>query len=131
MRWNVEGADLESGEEKRITVSAGSAQEAEAMARKKGILVGRVWPKEPAQPTSETSTLLAYQSPEAFSPLGVPNYQDITTGASWVGILASVTAGLGWVVIILCTVAGLISMNREPAMGVVIIIAGGCTDSSS
>src|SRR5688572_30662127 len=64
MLWNVEGADVNTGAERVVTVTADSAEAAERLAGEQGLLVSAVF--------ASTITAYAAPSPEPAGPPAPP-----------------------------------------------------------
>jgi hypothetical protein len=128
MRWNVEAADKGTGIERVIQIEAHSAQDAEQIARRHGLLVSSVHPlpvqsdaKKPdiaapapvSRPGNGSSEVL---QPEADrpAPRAKPEYKEIATGAHWVGICGGAASILGIITLLagaICLITGVAIMN--------------------
>src|SRR3954454_16409133 len=59
MRWNVEGADAQTGRDRLVTVEADNPGAAEALARAKGMLIAAVHPVKVLSPADKLEQMMA------------------------------------------------------------------------
>lgn len=96
MRWTVEAADVQTGEETTLTVEAPDQAAAERIARYRGMLVSSI-----LQNNGNGAAKLDRKAP-------TPDYIDILTGAGVLRTLAIIITAIGWVCLL---VAGALSWS--------------------
>lgn len=131
MRWLVEGADAQTGRDVRIVIEAVSAAEAEQKAMDRRVLVSRVTVAPAAAPTPQQSEETDRLVKQRLDP--TPEYDEIVSGASALGVLASLVAGVGWLfvlggfVFIVIAIGETVNPQVSPVHGVsvVTLVVGG------
>lgn len=101
MKWAIQCADAKTGQEFSLIVDADSQADAEAQARKKGLLVWEIIPAgEPAavdrqSPATETQIRKVNPVDYAIARSEVPDYRGLRWGASALRIMAYLCYVLG------------------------------------
>jgi hypothetical protein len=94
MRFTVEGADLKTGDDRTIIISATDAKDAEDQARKMGLVVSRIWANETESPASPAppSEAAAMDMPmmAAAMTLNAPDYPSLKTMSRVFSLMAFV-----------------------------------------
>jgi hypothetical protein len=142
MRWNVEAADPGTGVDRVIQIEARSADHAESVARRRGLLVSAVYPSTVQTDAEKLDAAVlaevthsADESPVPSlslrhpMPHAAPEYRDIVTGATWLNLCGSAATILGAIAIIIGAVslfAGIIMVYGRGSRGDVgIALVGG------
>jgi hypothetical protein len=122
MRFTVEGADLKTGDDRTVIISATNAADAEGQARKMGLVVSRIWANDSEQvvPPIPTIQLAAKDMSlkAAAVQMNAPDYSTLKTFASLFfvfAVLAYVIAGIVAVVAIISLFATVATRGQSLA----------------
>ena len=118
MRWTVEGADKQTGFDRKISVEAATREAAETEARNEGLLISEIHPEYDsiAPPSKEQPFSVSYLASPVPMQSSVPHYFGLKLASS-ILIVFAVVEYLAAIFLFLSAISAIATLSAAPTAG--------------